>query len=308
MLHDNTFNNDAANDRAWSDDSQPALKDRINDIKDRVYYRLSGFSVNDKQHPVLSEFMKTASSILLSHNAKRIRCIVPVLIADQCSLREDECLDYGIIVELMHYTSLIHDDVIDEDQYRRNYKTLNNIFTNSQAVLIGDFIICAAIEYCLQFTHNHKVIAHVVEAIKNLVTGIIIEQQLLPKEPTIKCYQEMAELKTGSLFGLSFGLPFVGEDNFTDALRCGVIFGTLFQIYDDYLDRNDDDPEVNIFGIIPRREIIAFWDKQLMIFMKYCRSLNLEPMALLLFRYLRSTGYFVEISTTDGALFRLPKI
>jgi geranylgeranyl pyrophosphate synthase len=305
-LHGNNFKNNTAGYREWIDTYQPASERRIKDIKLKIHDRLSDFSVNDEHHPVLNEFIEAADSILLSNDAKRLRSLLPVLIADHCKLSENECLDYGIIVELLHYTSLIHDDVIDEDKYRRNHKTLNNIFANSQAVLIGDFIVCSAIDYCLTFTHSSIVIGQVVKAIKNLVTGIIIEQQLLPKDPTILRYQEMAELKTGSLFGLSFGLPFVGEDKFTDAFRCGEIFGTLFQINDDYFDRNDDDPGLNIFGIFPQQEIIAFWDKQLMDFMKYCERLDLEPMALILFRHLQGMGYFVETPTTDGVLFRLP--
>ncbi len=294
--------------KQWAHTSQPDFSTRIEDIKKLINSRLSNFTINGAQHPVLNEFMYAANSILLSDDAKRLRCILPVLIADHCQLSEDECLDYGIIVELLHYTSLIHDDVIDEDKYRRNCNTLNSSFPNSQAVLIGDFIVCSAIDFCLTFTHNHKVIGLVVEAIRNLVTGIIIEQRQLPKEPTMERYKEMAALKTGSLFGLSFGLPFVGKNNLNDALICGEIFGTLFQIFDDYLDRKDDEPSLNIFGIFSQREIIAFWDEQIEDFMQSCHSLGLTPMASILFDDLQDLGYFTEIPTKDGLLFRLPQL
>ncbi len=282
---------------------------RIEAIKAKIQQRMSRFSSKDDvRHPVLKDFFDTANQILLSDDAKRLRCILPVLIAEQCNLSEDDCMDYGIIVELLHYTSLIHDDVIDEDGYRRGYKTLNNEFPNSQAVLIGDYVICMAINYCLKFTHNEKVISLVVEAIKSLVSGIIIEQRLLPKEPTVQRYKEMAVLKTGSLFGLSFGLPFVGEEKLEEAMKCGEIFGILFQIYDDYLDRNDDDPGLNIFGFLSSKEIVSFWDEQAAAFMKSCVQLDLQPTALVLFHHLHELGYFKETSTEDGVLFRLPAI
>jgi len=307
----NHIKDNSANDRQWADIARTDHAKRIEEIKVKIHKRMSDFSKNTDQHPALNEFIDTANQILLSNDAKRLRGILPVLIANQCGLSENDCIDcmdYGIVVELLHYTSLIHDDVIDEDQYRRGYKTLNNTFPNSQAVLIGDYIVFIAINYCLTFTHNDKVIALVVEAIKSMVTGIIIEQRLLPKEPTIQRYQEMAVLKTGSLFGLSFGLPFVGKDNLTDALKCGEIFGTLFQIYDDYLDRNDDDPGLNIFGILPQAEIIAFWDEQVAAFMECCQQLDLIPTAFILFHHLQDLGYFIETPTADGILFRLPQI
>lgn len=277
---------------------------RIDEIKIMINNRLSDFSHNGVQNPVLDKFINSANKILLSENSKRLRCILPVLVADQCDLSTDECLAYGIIVELLHYTSLIHDDVIDEDQFRRNCKTLNNTFPNSQAVLIGDYIVCVAIDYCLTFTHNKQVIGLVIKAIKNLVTGIIIEQQILPKEPTVECYKEMAANKTGSLFALSFGLPFVGNNRLEEALKCGEIFGVLFQIYDDYLDRRDDDPKLNVFGTFSQSEIISFWNQQLELFQEHGRKLGLEPMINLFFQYLQNLGYFKEISTSDGVLFR----
>ena len=217
-------------------------------------------------------------------------------------------MDYGVIVELLHYTSLIHDDVIDGDHYRRNQKTLNNTFSNPQSVLIGDFIICTAVNYCLSFTHNKQVTTLVLKAIQDLVTGVIIEQRWLLKEPTIERYQEMAVLKTGSLFALSFGLPFVGQDSLKKALKCGEIFGILFQIYDDYQDRNDDDPRFNIFGLLTKKEIIIFWDKQVKEFMDCCRKLNLQSTASILFHHLHEIDYFNEISTSDGILFHIPNI
>lgn len=280
---------------------------RVEDIRDKIHNRLGVFAKDSGHHPALNEFLNAADHILLSKDAKRLRCYLPVLIGDQCNMSEETCLNYGIVIELLHYTSLIHDDVIDKDHYRRNCKTLNNVFTNAQAVLIGDFMICEVIHYSLQFTHSSKVIELLCEATKNLVTGLIIEQRLMPKEPTIKRYREMAALKTGSLFKLSFGLPFVGGAHLSTALQCGELFGILFQIYDDYLDSNDDIACQNIFGILTAEEIIAFWQDQFDLFMELCRSLKIERMALNVLYHLRTKGYFLEVSTPHGTLFHLPR-
>ncbi len=293
--------------KAWTGIDRTDLISSMDRIRNEIHARMTDYTKASNEHPMLAEFIDTANEILLSNDAKRLRCILPVLIADQCDFSQDECLNYGIVIELLHYTSLIHDDVIDEDQYRRGVKTLNNLFPNSQAVLIGDFIVCKAIDYCLTFTHSDKIIAQIVEAMKKLVTGIIMEQRYLPKERAIERYKEMAILKTGSLFALSFGLPFIDDNNLHEAKKCGEIFGTLFQVYDDYLDRDDDDPGMNIFGLCTNKEIIEFWDEQMNGFMKYCRILNLEPAVKTLFQHLHDQNYFIEKDTSDGLLFRCPQ-
>jgi len=287
--------------------SPKGLREKIEEIKIKIQQRMREFSDHSDQHPALNEFIQSANHILLSQDAKRLRGILPVLIADHCRLPDKNSMDYGIVVELLHFTSLIHDDVIDEDQYRRGVKTLNNYFPNNQAVLTGDFIVCKAIDYCLTFTHNSEVIGLVVDAIKRLVTGIIIEQRLLPKDRTLTRYQEMAELKTGSLFSLSFGLPLVGHKSLPDALECGKIFGTLFQVFDDYLDRCDDDPGMNIFGLFTNREVIDFWNERMDTFMKSCRQLDLEIAAMTFFQHLHDQNYFIETDTDYGLLFRCPQ-
>ncbi len=306
-LSGDKLNKETTDITALTGSDEASISQRIDSIKVDTLSRMTEFMLSDNQHPIMNEFVDAANEILLSDDAKRLRCILPVMIAEQNDFSYEECLDYGIVIELMHYTSLIHDDVIDEDHYRRGCKTLNHQFPNSQAILIGDLIVCKAINYCLAFQYSSEVISLAVKAMKSLVTGILIEQRLLPKEQTISCYEEMAMLKTGSLFGLSIGLPFVGRKELDEALRCGEIFGTLFQVFDDYLDRDEDDPGYNIFGMLPQKEIIQFWDERMEQFMNHCRRLQLEPTIAVLFQHLQAHGYFTEISTPDGLLFRCPR-
>lgn len=282
------------------------IEERIKAIKEMLLEHMILFFEEEGQHPVLDSFFQTAGDIMLSGDAKRLRCIIPVLIADQCNLSERDCMNYGIIVEMLHYTSLTHDDVIDQDMYRRGCKTLNNDFSNSQAVLLGDYILCMALLKCQKFSQNQLVIDLVVKMIKNLITGVIIEQREIVKEPTIKQYREMAELKTGSLFSLSFGLPFVGDSKVEDAIACGASFGTIFQIYDDFVDRVDDDPSINSFSMFALDEIISLWDETMTEFTVNTKKLGLERPVAILMNHLRKLGYFREEETAAGVLFRIP--
>lgn len=274
-------------------------------IKKKVYGKLSQFSIDPNRHEDLQRFVGKAHEILLSPDAKRIRCIVPALIADELSLDEDTCLKYGLIVELIHYTSLIHDDVIDYDLQRRGCETLNSLFTNSQAVLIGDFLLCAVIEYSLGFSNSAEVIRLVVDGVKRMVTGIIIEQAVIEENPTLEKYREMVLLKTGALFELSFGLPFVGTDQQEDAIQCGAYFGFLFQVYDDYLDRDKDAPHHNIFHILPQEEVGELWEKNYQDLMVLAGKIGLQRVVTDSIAYLRTAGCFLETETPDGTLFRV---
>lgn len=286
----------------------PEAEARIQEIKSTLQARMVRFFAEDGHHPVLDDFFQTAGKIMLSGEAKRLRCIIPVLVADESKLPEKDCFNSGIIVEMLHYSSLIHDDVIDQDQYRRGSETLNNDSSNSQAVLIGDYILCMALSMCLKFTHNQQVIDLVVKTVKDLITGIIIEQKELPKGRTLLQYRNMAELKTGSLFSLSFGLPFAGESRLEDGLNCGASFGVMYQIYDDFLDRTEDDPGINSFSLFPLSEVISLWNEMAETFVEGMKEMGLTQTAEIIIGHLRSLGYFKEVETEDGVLFHIPAI
>ncbi len=276
---------------------------RIEIVKQQVNDKLRAFAEDSKNHPALREYLKTAHDILLSSDAKRTRSFLPVLIADANGFDRETCFKYGITIELLHYSSLIHDDVIDADQYRRGCPTLNSTFTNAHAVLIGDFMMCSVIDFALDFNHSSEVIKLMVGAIKKLVTGLVIEQKILPKEPTLQRYLEMADLKTGALFQLSVGLPFVAHQHLPEAMACGGLFGLLFQIYDDYMDKNKDGQYQNIFHILPVRDIINVWNENYLTFMNLAKKLNIDQVFMEMLSHLQNLGYFLEVETPDGILF-----
>lgn len=280
---------------------------RVNGIKKKVRDRLGNFSLDPDRHRDLQKFIGKAHEILLSPDAKRVRCIIPALIGEALDLDEEVCLKYGLIIELIHYTSLIHDDVIDTDDLRRGCHTLNSLFSNAQAVLIGDFMLCAVIDYSLEFDNSSTVIKLLIEGVKKMVTGVIIEQAVIREEPTLEKYREMVLLKTGSLFQLSFGLPFAGTEKLADAMQCGALLGFMFQVFDDYLDRENDAPYLNIFHILPERDVIALWDESCRELMELADKLGLSGVVRDSVDYLRTENWFQETPTPAGVMFRIPE-
>lgn len=268
----------------------------IESIKNDINLRVLQLSRKKPLHTALLPFINEVNRLLLSPNAKRIRGIFPVLIGDLLDLDRETALVNGVILELLHFTSLIHDDVIDNHTQRRGYPTLNKTFARNHAVLIGDFMMCEVINYSLDGKYSNQVIGLLVEAVKKLVTGVIMEQNVMIRQPTLAKYLEMVEHKTGSLFRLSLGLPFVVDKRFDKAAACGDKFGILFQIYDDYLDRDTDKSYENVFHIISATQVQILWDQTYKQLSTLSRDIGIEPAIKAMITYLKSYGYFCDFS------------
>lgn len=143
-------------------------------------------------------------------------------------------------VEDIHNATLIHDDVLDNSHFRRNEKTLNAIYENNKAVLVGDYILANAM-FKLSTLGNSKLISYLSIALKRLVDGEIF--QLNNREIfdiTSEDYAKLAKNKTGSLFSWCLTSVFmVGKypPNTIQILdEIGLNIGLIFQMKDDLLD------------------------------------------------------------------------
>jgi geranylgeranyl pyrophosphate synthase len=246
--------------------------------------------------PQLKSMIDAADRIFLSAKAKRIRAIIPLLIAEEGLCELDSVKRYAVLIELLHFSSLVHDDVIDQAPERRELPSLNSLYSNSNAVLIGDHFICESIQYALQTKHNTTVIAICVDAVKKLIAGVMLEQRLARDGFDLNTYQKMSEMKTGCLFSLSFGLPFVGTPHCELGLKTGTQFGLLFQIYDDYLDRSEDHAGYNIFNAMSLEAVSEKCKALYNEVVENCRTLGLERSLRQVVVYLKMHGYFFDVA------------
>jgi octaprenyl-diphosphate synthase len=275
--------------------SSEQILEKVNSLKQKINRYHLDFISEAKFDSVLSDMLAAASEIFLSADAKRIRAIIPVLIAENGISDYDNVMRYGVLIELLHFCSLVHDDVIDDAKERRHRPTLNALFTNSNAVLMGDHFICESIEYALQTQHNIIVIGVSIRAVKDLITGVILEQKLAKMKIGFDEWRHMADMKTGCLFGLSFCLPFAGTDKLDAGRRVGIDFGTLFQIYDDYFDRGEDIGSMNVYNILPEKEIDRICNDIYVTVKKGCDGLGISNVLAFIVRYLQEYGYFFNI-------------
>lgn len=185
-----------------------------------------------------------ATGHLLTAGGKRIRPALTLICADTIAAGSPEAIDAAVAVELVHLGSLHHDDVIDGADTRRGVMTVNARWTNTIAVLAGDFLLAKASEIaaCLG-AEPARVLA---ATIGRLTAGEMLElAHANDTDTTIGTYYDTIGGKTASLMAAScrLGAQVAGGSNeFVElADSFGFELGLAFQIVDDVLDLVGDE-------------------------------------------------------------------
>jgi octaprenyl-diphosphate synthase len=191
---------------------------------------------NPLMNEVVSHYLKT--------KGKQIRPIIVILSAKMFGEVNDHVLHAGAALEMLHNASLIHDDVIDETMLRRNTPTVNSLWGNHLAVLVGDFFVSNALGAGIK-TGNINVIAALsglgIELSIGEVDQINNARNHYFKE---EAYLSMIKKKTASLFMncLRIGAETSGaeESEWSRMIRFAELLGICFQIKDDIFDYFDN--------------------------------------------------------------------
>jgi octaprenyl-diphosphate synthase len=154
----------------------------------------------------------------------------------------------GAVVEMLHNATLVHDDVLDEAQLRRQEKTLNRVWGNEASILFGDYLFAKAYTLCAKL-HNREANLILARTVEEMCVGEL--SQIATKfncDIDEEQYLKVIRFKTASLFATACRLGSVGtgaDPRTVDSLaRYGECFGTAFQIVDDCLDLTGDESEV----------------------------------------------------------------
>lgn len=152
-----------------------------------------------------------------------------------------------VAIELIHSASLVHDDIIDNDLFRRGQKTLNNIYGRKIAVLAGDAFYAKAFSILLKLPTNdaEQIITQVIE--KMCVAEI---EQAQNHEITKQDYFNIIEGKTASFMAAccKLGAKTVNakEEEIEALENYGLNLGMLYQIIDDCTDGDSNATKNNI--------------------------------------------------------------
>ncbi len=191
-----------------------------------------------------SELTNNIVTSYLKNKGKLLRPIVTLLSAKFFGGINDKALQGAAALEMLHNASLIHDDVIDQAKERRGLPTINSVWSNHVAVLVGDFFVTGALR-CGVATGDGRILSALADMGRDLSLGEI-DQVDIARNHNIDegTYMEIIRAKTASLFeccavvgGYANNAP---QTTIDELRRYARLLGICFQIKDDTFDYYHD--------------------------------------------------------------------
>ena len=180
----------------------------------------------------------------LRTKGKQIRPLLVLLSARLFADINASTLHAAASLEMLHNATLIHDDVVDNADYRRRTPTLNKEFDNRIAVLVGDFFVSTALQEAIK-TKDMKAVRSVAELGQELSLGEIDQiSNALDRSIDEGRYFDVISKKTASLFMkcVKMGAESVeaSEEQIGALVEYARLLGLCFQIKDDIFDYYED--------------------------------------------------------------------
>lgn len=172
---------------------------------------------------------------------KRIRPVFVVLVAEYFNKYDAEVIRMAAIMELVHMSSLIHDDVNDRSDLRRGQATINATDGNDVAIFIGDYILGLAMQCVRDYPQREAILEILAETAIQMAEGEIIQlQSYFDVSQTLDDYKQRIARKTALLIAISckIGALVAGANAEEQGIfyEYGYHLGMAFQIQDDFLD------------------------------------------------------------------------
>lgn len=192
---------------------------------------------------IMSSDIKLIDSVvkyIVRHKGKNLRPLLVLMSAKLVGTTNENTYIVASIVEMLHSASLIHDDVVDDSDMRRSFPSINAIWKNKIAVLIGDYLLSKCL---IGATMSGKlevmnILAH---ASKRLSKGELLQiEKSLKMNITEEDYFKMISDKTAALISAAAELGALttssSEKDHENLRNFGEYLGIAFQIKDDLLD------------------------------------------------------------------------
>ena len=177
---------------------------------------------------------------ILRHKGKHIRPVLTILASRVCGQPTLNSYRAAAMIELLHIATLIHDDVIDEAEKRRGFPSINRVWKNKIAVLMGDFILSKTLINMVGLK-DFSALQLIADTAEKLASGEILQiEKSLTRSMTEDVYFDMIYQKTASLISTSCELGAItstGEEQDRKAMvTYGTKLGMAFQVKDDLFD------------------------------------------------------------------------
>jgi octaprenyl-diphosphate synthase len=177
---------------------------------------------------------------IVKRKGKQMRPMFVFLSAGMCGGINDSTFRAATLIELLHTATLVHDDVVDDSNERRGFFSVNALWKNKIAVLVGDYLLSRGLLLSVE-NKEHRLLGIVSNSVREMSEGELLQIEKARKldiDETV--YFEIIRQKTASLIAscCSCGAASVSDDDtLAEKMRLfGEYVGIAFQIKDDLFD------------------------------------------------------------------------
>ena len=176
---------------------------------------------------------------IVNRKGKQMRPMFVFLTSKMLGEINDRTYDAASLIELLHTATLVHDDVVDDANERRGFFSINALWKNKIAVLVGDYLLSKVL--LLSIEKNNLELLHIVAtAVKEMSEGELLQIEKARKlDITEDIYFEVIRQKTASLISAccEAGAVASGRNDMRETMReFGELVGLAFQLKDDIFD------------------------------------------------------------------------
>lgn len=181
---------------------------------------------------------------IISAGGKRLRPMLVLLAARALGYQGNAHIQAAAIIEFIHTSTLLHDDVVDESDLRRGRKTANALWGNAASVLVGDFLYSRSFQLMVELD-SMQIMRILADTTNAIAEGEVLQLLHVHNPDTDEpAYLRVIERKTAVLFSAAtrLGAVLAGADAQTEQAMAdfGLALGFAFQIADDVLDYTAD--------------------------------------------------------------------
>lgn len=195
------------------------------------------------------DLLNSTNDSIMSHKGKMLRPMLSLLMARAVAggSATGDSIRFAAATEMLHNSTLLHDDVVDGSTERRGHPTISSILGSTGSVLVGDYWLVRAVKIILEASDKGgEVVRLFAKTLGDLAEGEMLQMQKAAVGDTSQDdYIRIIYSKTASLFEtacVSAVISVGGEERFVEAAReYGICLGLAFQIKDDILDYDGAD-------------------------------------------------------------------
>lgn len=184
--------------------------------------------------------VNTVSRYIIDSGGKRLRPLLMILSARLCGYKGDRDARLSVAFEFLHVATLLHDDVIDGAEVRRNRAAANTLWGNQAVVLVGDFLYSKALMLAIEYD-DMRIMKALAEAANLMSEGEILQLLNLGRaDLSEREYFEVIRRKTAALMSAACRVGAIlggaSDDIIEKMADYGYNLGIAFQLADDLLD------------------------------------------------------------------------